>query len=120
MSEHLRLGLIGCGDFGKELGRYFQQTADIAALCDVSAEGMDATADALGIHVPRFADYRQLAALRRQIPGTTGEGFEDTVITESIDDGQSWTEPWQLTTYAQQPPDKFTAEVVRWHIRENA
>ena len=33
MSQRLRLGRIGCGDFGKEIGRYFQQVADIAALC---------------------------------------------------------------------------------------
>ena len=146
----------------------------------------------------RLKDGRLLAALRRQLPGTRGEGFEDSVLTESTDDGQTWATPWQLTTtaqvhayltelhdgrllctysnyhvpfgvsammstdggrawdrdhtirlstsngyyvgwavtlqlpdhslitsyaattYAQQPPDKFTAEVVRWHMPENA
>ena len=49
----------------------------------------------------RLEDGRLLAALRRQIPGTRGEGFEDTVLTESTDDGRSWAEPWQLTSTAQ-------------------
>ena len=62
MSQRLRLGLIGCGDFGKELGRYFQQVADITALCDVNTAGMETTTTALGLDVPRFADYRQLLA----------------------------------------------------------
>ena len=142
----------------------------------------------------RLKDGRLLAALRRQIPGTRGEGYEDTMITQSTDDGRTWAEPWQLlntahvhaylteladgrllctysnyhvpfgvsavlsadggktwdwentirlstsngywvgwavtlqlpdddlitsyaaTTYANQPPDKFTSEVVRWRL----
>jgi predicted dehydrogenase len=62
MSQHLRLGLIGCGDFGKELGRYFQQVADIAALCDVDEGGMETTARELNLDVPRFTDYQELLA----------------------------------------------------------
>ncbi|NLG28016.1 MAG: exo-alpha-sialidase, partial [Chloroflexi bacterium] len=38
----------------------------------------------------RLRDGRLLAALRRQMPGTEGEGFEDTVLTESTDDGRTW------------------------------
>ena len=49
----------------------------------------------------RLRDGRLLAALRRQIPGTRGEGFEDTVLTESVDDGQTWARPWALTATAQ-------------------
>ena len=49
----------------------------------------------------RLGDGRLLAALRRQIPGTTGEGFEDTVITESTDDGDHWSKPWQMTNSAE-------------------
>jgi hypothetical protein len=49
----------------------------------------------------RLKDGRLLAALRRQIPGTRGEGFEDTVLTESRDNGKTWSRPWQLTTTAQ-------------------
>lgn len=37
-----------------------------------------------------------LAALRRQIPGTAGEGFEDTVLTESLDGGAHWSTPRAL------------------------
>jgi hypothetical protein len=44
----------------------------------------------------RLKDGRLLAALRRQIPGTTGEGYEDTMITESNDDGKTWACPWRL------------------------
>ena len=49
----------------------------------------------------RLSDGRLLAMLRRQIPGTEGEGFEDSVLTESIDDGKTWSRPWQLTATAQ-------------------
>ena len=49
----------------------------------------------------RLRDGRLLAALRRQIPGTTGEGFEDTYLTESRDNGITWAKPWPLTTTAQ-------------------
>ena len=49
----------------------------------------------------RLRDGQLLAALRRQIPGTRGEGFEDTVLTKSANDGRTWSKPWQLTTTAQ-------------------
>ncbi len=41
----------------------------------------------------RLKDGRLLAALRRQIPGTKGEGFETTVLTESSDGGKHWSAP---------------------------
>lgn len=49
----------------------------------------------------RLKDGRLLAALRRQIPGTKGEGFEDTVLTESTDNGRHWTKPWPLGNAAE-------------------
>jgi len=49
----------------------------------------------------RLADGQLLAALRRQMPGTEGESFEDSVITESLDDGRTWSKPWPLTTTGQ-------------------
>jgi hypothetical protein len=49
----------------------------------------------------RTKDGRLLAALRRQIPGTKGEGFEDTVITESTDNGRHWSKPRPLTRAAE-------------------
>ena len=49
----------------------------------------------------RLKDGRLLAALRRQIPRTTGEGFEDSFLTESMDNGKTWAKPWRLTTTAQ-------------------
>ena len=60
MSQRLRFGLVGCGDFGKELGRYILEVADIVALCDVRREGMEATARALDLGVPQFAEYREM------------------------------------------------------------
>ena len=44
----------------------------------------------------RCRDGRLLAALRRQIPDTSGEGFEDTVLTESDDNGKTWSAPRPL------------------------
>ena len=41
MTERLHFGLIGCGSFGKELGRYLQEVAVVSALCDPNEEGMD-------------------------------------------------------------------------------
>ncbi len=49
----------------------------------------------------RLRDGRLLAALRRQIPNTTGEGFEDTVITESSDDGKHWSTPAVMVNTAE-------------------
>ena len=44
----------------------------------------------------RLTDGTLLAALRRQIPGTHGEGFEDTVITRSDDNGTTWAKPVRI------------------------
>jgi hypothetical protein len=49
----------------------------------------------------RLRDGRLLAALRRQIPETVGEGFEDTVITESSDDGKHWSTPSVMVNTAE-------------------
>lgn len=49
----------------------------------------------------RLQDGRLLAALRRQVPGTVGEGFEDNLLTESVDGGRHWSRPVQLTNNAE-------------------
>jgi hypothetical protein len=49
----------------------------------------------------RLKDGRLLAALRCQVPGTTGEGYEDSWLTESTDNGKTWKKPWPLTLTAQ-------------------
>jgi Neuraminidase (sialidase) len=49
----------------------------------------------------RLKDGRLLAALRRQLPNTKGEGFEDTVITESTDDGKHWSKPRVMVNTAE-------------------
>ena len=49
----------------------------------------------------RLKSGRLLAALRRQIPGTHGEGFEDTYLTESTDGGEHWAKPWPLANPAE-------------------
>jgi UDP-N-acetyl-2-amino-2-deoxyglucuronate dehydrogenase len=62
MSKRLRLGLAGCGGFGKELAAYFMELTDVVALCDVNETGMAATAQALGLDVPQYTDYRAMLA----------------------------------------------------------
>jgi hypothetical protein len=49
----------------------------------------------------RLKDGRYLAALRRQFPGTTTEGFEDTFLTESKDGGKHWSKPWMMSSNAE-------------------
>ena len=60
MEKRLRIGMVGCGDFGKELARYFMEVADVVALCDLHLERAEKTARVLGIDVPLFTDYREM------------------------------------------------------------
>ena len=60
MEKRLRIGMVGCGDFGKELARYFMEVADVVALCDLHLERAEKTAKVLGIDVPLFTDYREM------------------------------------------------------------
>jgi len=53
------------------------------------------------IGVVRTADGRLLATLRREIPKTAGEGFEDTFLTDSTDDGKTWSRPWRASGTAE-------------------
>jgi hypothetical protein len=49
----------------------------------------------------RLKNGHLLAALRRQIPETHGEGFEDTVITRSSDNGKHWSTPQVIVNTAE-------------------
>ncbi|MEE3370425.1 MAG: sialidase family protein [Planctomycetota bacterium] len=49
----------------------------------------------------QLKDGRLLAALRRQIPRTKGEGFEDTVLTQSTDGGKHWSRPVVMVNTAE-------------------
>jgi hypothetical protein len=49
----------------------------------------------------RLRSGKYLATLRRQVPDTRGEGYEDTVITESTDGGKEWSKPRQLSNNAE-------------------
>ena len=60
MVGKLRFGLIGCGDFGKHLGGYLLEVADITGLCDVTRTGIGETAQALNLDVPHFTDYQEM------------------------------------------------------------
>ena len=62
MNQKLRIGLCGCGDFGKHLARYFMEVAHITALCDVNRAGIEETARALTLDVPHFTDYEEMFA----------------------------------------------------------
>ena len=53
------------------------------------------------VGITRLRDGRLLATLRREIPNTEGEGFEDTFLTESTDDGESWSRPWRVSGTAE-------------------
>lgn len=53
------------------------------------------------IAVLRLGNGRLLAALRREIPDTSGEGFEDTYLTESEDNGREWSAPWRMSGTAE-------------------
>ena len=62
---------------------------------------MDPTTLFAEIGTLRTRDGRLLAALRREIPDTSGEGFEDTFLTESTDNGRSWATPWRVSATAE-------------------
>ncbi|MFH0963943.1 MAG: sialidase family protein [Planctomycetota bacterium] len=49
----------------------------------------------------RLEDRTLLAALRREIPGSSGEGFEDTMATRSDDDGKTWSRPTRMVRTAE-------------------
>ena len=53
------------------------------------------------IGVLRASDGRLLATLRREPPLTGGEGFEDTFLTDSTDDGKTWSRPWRVSGTAE-------------------
>ena len=45
----------------------------------------------------QLPDGRLLAAIRREPPGTRGEGYEDTLLTESADGGRTFSQPWRVS-----------------------
>ena len=49
----------------------------------------------------RLKDGRLLVALRRQMPGTSEEAFQDIMLTESNDDGKTWCKPWRMIRTAE-------------------
>ena len=49
----------------------------------------------------RLDDGAILASLRHEIPGAPGEGFEDTMIARSTDDGKTWSKPERFTNTAE-------------------
>ena len=56
----MRFGLIGCGNFGVELGKYLLEVGEIVAVCDVLRERAEATAKALGLEASVHTDFREL------------------------------------------------------------
>jgi len=53
------------------------------------------------VSVVRLDNGALVASLRREIPGMRGEGFEDTVITRSADNGKTWSTPVRMTGTAE-------------------
>jgi predicted dehydrogenase len=62
MTQKLRFGLVGCGDFGKELGRYLLEVADITALCDLDQSRAEHSARQLQLNVPCYSRYQEMFA----------------------------------------------------------
>lgn len=60
METPLRFGLIGCGSFGVQMGRYLLEVGRISSICDIQEERARETAEALGLDVPVYSDYRAL------------------------------------------------------------
>lgn len=58
----------------------------------------------------KLKNGRMIASLRRQPMDTKGEGYEDTVFTESLDGGATWEKPWRISN---------TGEV-HWYLTELA
>ena len=44
----------------------------------------------------RLKEGPLLIAMRNQVKGTEGEGFQDTYVSESSDDGKHWSKPWRM------------------------
>ena len=61
-NERLRIGLVGCGGFGPELGIYFRDNPRCAltALCDPDTAAMDRCGERLGLSVPRFRTSEEM------------------------------------------------------------
>ncbi len=45
----------------------------------------------------RAREGSMLATIRHQPSGTMGEGFENTLLTESLDDGKTWSRPRRIS-----------------------
>jgi len=60
MANKLKFGLIGCGSFGAELGKYINEVAEVTALCDPRTAGMDQTAERMGANLPQYTDHKEL------------------------------------------------------------
>ena len=56
----MRFGLIGCGNFGVELGKYLLEVGEIVAVCDVLRERAEATANTLGLEAAVYTDFQEL------------------------------------------------------------
>ena len=92
----------------------------------------DVRADFSEISVLRLDDGRLLAALRHYLPGgrvgdlapnIRGHAFADTVLTESNDDGATWSKPRPLTNTAEVHTDllqltdgRLLATYVNYHL----
>ncbi|MDP6108171.1 MAG: Gfo/Idh/MocA family oxidoreductase, partial [Candidatus Brocadiia bacterium] len=62
MAQRLRFGLAGCGDFGKYLGAYLKEVAEIAAVCDLDATRARGTAAELGLEIPEYSSHEAMFA----------------------------------------------------------
>jgi UDP-N-acetylglucosamine 3-dehydrogenase len=58
----LRVGMIGTGNFGPILAQFFQESAEVVAICDPSAESRARFVKSTGLRVAEYGDYQELLA----------------------------------------------------------
>ena len=60
MNKRLRFGIAGCGNFGKHMGEYLLEVAEVVAVCDAEVERARDAARHLDLNIPAYGDYREM------------------------------------------------------------
>ena len=101
---------IYCQEAFREKGKPFAASSNLELLCSTDgglswnhSEGrIDWDHKNFGeVSTVRLPNGCLLAALRGNPPGTEGEGFEVTWLTESADNGETWCKPWVMSNTAE-------------------
>lgn len=60
--RNLRIGLVGCGKFGAQMGRYINEHSQVVAVCDQQILRAQETAKKLSLNSGVYTDYLQMFA----------------------------------------------------------